>query len=59
MADLKDNTLIMLIIAFFLPPVAVALKVGATFHLWVNLALWILTFGIGGIIHGFYVVLTK
>jgi uncharacterized membrane protein YqaE (UPF0057 family) len=58
MADLKDNQIIMIILAIFLPPVAVALKVGATGHLWINLLLWILTW-VGGIIHGLYVVLSK
>jgi len=57
MADLKDNTLVMILLAIFIPPVAVALKVGVTGHLWINLLLWFLTFGIGGIIHGLYIVL--
>jgi len=57
MADIKDNTLVMILLAIFIPPVAVALKVGATGHLWINLLLYILTLGIGGIIHALYIVL--
>lgn len=56
MADLKDNTIIMILLAIFIPPVAVALKVGVTGHLWINLLLWFFTW-IGGIIHGLYIVL--
>jgi uncharacterized membrane protein YqaE (UPF0057 family) len=58
MADLKDNKVIMIILAILIPPVAVGVKVGATGHLWINLLLWIFTW-IGGVIHGLYVVMTK
>lgn len=48
----------MLIVAFFLPPVAIALLRGFGAHFWLNIVLWILSCGILGIIHAFYVVLT-
>lgn len=57
MADIKDNKIIMIILAIFLPPVAVGLKVGITLHFWINIALLFLTVGIGAIIHGLYIVL--
>ncbi|MDF1810128.1 MAG: YqaE/Pmp3 family membrane protein [Phycisphaerales bacterium] len=56
MADIQDNKLIMILLAIFVPPVAVGLKVGFTAHFWINLLLWFVTW-IGGIIHGLIVVL--
>ena len=49
--------IVKLILCVFFPPVAVALQVGATTHLWINIALSIYFF-IPGIVHAFYVVLT-
>lgn len=52
------SRILMLIVAFFLPPVAIALLRGFGTHFWLNIVLWILSCGILGIIHAFYVVLT-
>jgi uncharacterized membrane protein YqaE (UPF0057 family) len=51
--------ILFLILAFFLPPVAVALLEGFTFHFWLNIVLWIIGFGVGGIIHAFFLILTR
>lgn len=55
----SSNKLLMVILAIVIPPVAVYLKDGSkvTNNLWINLALWIFTGGIGGIIHGLWFVL--
>lgn len=53
-----DNKIVLIILAIFLPPVAAFLKVGATMHFWINLVLTFLLFGIGGIIHALWLVLT-
>ena len=57
MADADTNTLLLVIIAILLPPVAVFLKKGFGGAVILNILLWILLFGIGGIIHALYVVL--
>ena len=57
MADIKDNTLVMVLLAIFIPPVAVGIKVGFTGHLWLNIALYIVTLGIGAVIHALILVL--
>ncbi len=49
--------IIKLILCVFFPPVPVALQVGATMHLWINLLLC-LFFWLPGIIHAFWIVLT-
>ncbi|MGF1679600.1 MAG: YqaE/Pmp3 family membrane protein [Candidatus Methylacidiphilales bacterium] len=49
-------TLIEIILAILLPPVAVFMRKGAGKDLIINLLLWILLFGIGGIIHAFWVL---
>ncbi|MGV6813946.1 MAG: YqaE/Pmp3 family membrane protein [Phycisphaerales bacterium] len=56
MADIKDNQLVMIILAIFIPPVAVGIKYGITGQFWINLLLWFFTW-IGGVIHGLVVVL--
>ena len=45
------------ILAILIPPVAAALQVGATKHLWINLVLTLLC-GIPGVIHALWLVLT-
>lgn len=47
-----------IILAILLPPVAVAMRKGAGKDLVINIILWIVLFGIGGIIHAF-IVLSK
>lgn len=49
---------IKLIIAFFLPPLAVFLEVGLGMQFWLNLILT-LFFYVPGILHAFYVILTR
>lgn len=48
-------TIIKLILAVFLPPLAVFLTVGLGLHFWLNIVLWILG-GLPGMIHAVYVV---
>lgn len=50
-------TILLVIIAILLPPLAVFLKEGIGTSFWINLILTILTLGILGIIHALYVVL--
>ncbi|MBI4731477.1 MAG: YqaE/Pmp3 family membrane protein [Chloroflexi bacterium] len=53
-----DNKVVKIIIALFIPPLAVYMhegKIGTNF--WINVALWIFLFGIGGIIHALYIIL--
>jgi uncharacterized membrane protein YqaE (UPF0057 family) len=48
-----------MVIAVFLPPLAVALEDGIGTQFWINLVLTIVGFWILGIIHAFYVILTR
>ena len=48
-----------IILAIFIPPVAVFLKKGAGKDLIINLVLWILLLGVGGIIHAFWLLSKK
>jgi uncharacterized membrane protein YqaE (UPF0057 family) len=50
-------TILKIILAIFLPPVAAYLQVGITTHFWINLALTLLG-GIPGAIHALWLVLT-
>ncbi|MBU2609478.1 MAG: YqaE/Pmp3 family membrane protein [Chloroflexi bacterium] len=53
-----DNKVVKIIIALFIPPLAVYLHEGkVTKNFWINIVLCILLFGIGGIIHALYIVL--
>jgi len=53
-----DNKVVQIIIALFIPPLAVYLKEGQiTQNFWINLVLTIFLFGIGGIIHAIYIIL--
>ncbi len=53
------NKIMWLIVAFVLPPVAVGLLEGISFHFWLNIVLWILGCGIGGIVHAWYLIFTR
>jgi uncharacterized membrane protein YqaE (UPF0057 family) len=50
--------IIRIIIAFFLPPLAVFLEVGLTKHFWINLILLIFFF-VPAAIHAVYIVATR
>lgn len=52
-------TILQIILAIFIPPIAVFLKKGAGKDLLINVLLWILLLGIGGIIHAFIVLSKK
>lgn len=55
---MKDNKLVLIILALFIPPLAVFLKEGKiSNNFWINLVLTFLLFGIGGILHALYVIL--
>ena len=57
----KDSVLgdiIKIIIAIFLPPVAVLLEVGLGLHFWLNIVLTLLG-GVPGMIHAIYIVATR
>ncbi|MEZ6241691.1 MAG: YqaE/Pmp3 family membrane protein [Phycisphaerales bacterium] len=56
MADKELSTLVLVIIAILLPPLAVFLKSGAGTPLIINIILWIL-FYIPGLLHALYVIL--
>ena len=47
-----------LIIAIFIPPLAVFLQVGLGTQFWINLILTLIFF-VPGVIHAFYVILTR
>ncbi len=47
-----------IIAAIFLPPLAAWMQVGISTHFWINLALTLIG-GLPGIIHAFWLVLTK
>ena len=55
-SDLAANKLIMVIIAFLLPPAAVAIKEGFGTQFIINIVLWILTFWLGGFIHALWII---
>ena len=50
-------TILKIVLAIVFPPVAAALQVGATKHLWINIVLTLLC-GIPGIVHALWLVLT-
>lgn len=56
MADTDTNKLLLCIIAFFLPPLAVGLKEGVGGQLILNIVLTLL-FWIPGFLHALYIVL--
>jgi uncharacterized membrane protein YqaE (UPF0057 family) len=56
MSDLNENTLLLVIIAILLPPLAVGLKTGFGSSFIIGLILWLL-FYFPGLIYALYVVL--
>jgi uncharacterized membrane protein YqaE (UPF0057 family) len=52
------KTIIKVIFAFILPPLAAALQVGLTTHFWINLILTLLGY-IPGLIHALWLVLSN
>ncbi len=50
------GTLIKLIIALFVPPLAMFFHAGLTKHFWINIVLWCLGL-VPGIIHAFIVII--
>ena len=50
--------IIKIIIAIFVPPLAVFLEVGLSSQFWINLILTLIFF-VPGVIHAIYVVLTR
>lgn len=52
-------TILEIILAIFIPPVAVFLRKGAGKDLIINILLWVLLLGLGGIIHAFFVLSKK
>ena len=51
-------TLVLIIVAIFLPPLAVFLTSGISKDFWINLLLTIL-FWVPGVVHAIYLVLTR
>jgi uncharacterized membrane protein YqaE (UPF0057 family) len=56
--DSLIGDIIKIIIALFLPPVAVLLEVGLGKHFWINLIL-VLLFFVPAVIHAIYIVATR
>ncbi len=54
-----DNKVVKIILAIFIPPLAVYLHQGnkITKDFWIDLVLWIVLFGIGGIAYALYIIL--
>lgn len=57
MADSEISKLLLVLLAIFLPPVAVALKDGIGKHFVINIILVFLTLGLGAMIHALWIVL--
>lgn len=56
---MDTNKIILIILSILLPPLAVGLADGIRTHFWINLALTICGFGILGVAHALYLVLTS
>ena len=56
--DSVIGDILKIIIALFLPPVAVLLEVGLGLHFWLNIILTLLG-GVPGMIHAIYIVVTR
>ena len=50
--------LIKILLAVFLPPIAVFLEVGIGFHFWLNIVLTLML-GLPGIIHALWLIMSK
>lgn len=48
-----------IILAIFIPPVAVAMRKGVGKDLLINILLWVFLFALGGIIHAFWLLSKK
>lgn len=59
MSHIWGMSLLEILLAIFLPPVAVYLKKGAGKDLIINLVLWVFLPVVGGIIHAFYILSKK
>ncbi len=53
------SPLVMILLAIFLPPIAVLIKEGVGFHLLLNILLLVFTLGLGAVIHALWVVMQK
>jgi len=51
-------SIVKIILAIFLPPVAAFMQVGTSTHFWINIVLTLLG-GVPGVIHALWLVLTK
>jgi uncharacterized membrane protein YqaE (UPF0057 family) len=52
-----DNKIVKIIVALFIPPLAVYLHEGKiTNNFWINLVLTFLLAGIGGVLHALYII---
>ena len=51
------NKLVMILLAIFLPPVAVLIKEGLGLHFVINLLLVVFTLGLGAMIHALWLLL--
>jgi len=56
--DSPGRKILLIVLCFLLPPLAVGLLKGLTAHFWINLILTIIGFWIVGVIHALYLVLT-
>jgi uncharacterized membrane protein YqaE (UPF0057 family) len=53
-----DNKVVQIIVALFIPPLAVYMKEGKVgTNFWINVVLTVLLFGVGGILHALYIIL--
>ncbi|MFK7805265.1 MAG: YqaE/Pmp3 family membrane protein [Anaerolineae bacterium] len=51
-----DNKVVLILLAIFIPPVAIIFKSGFGKHFWINILLCLLG-GLPGIVHGLWIVL--
>jgi len=54
----SGNDMLRMIVAFFIPPLGVALQVGLGMHFWLNIILTLFGY-FPGLIHAFYVILKE
>jgi len=51
------NKLVLILLAIFLPPIAVFIKEGFGVHLLLNILLLVFTLGLGAMIHALWVIM--
>jgi len=51
------NKLVMILLAIFLPPIAVFIKEGVGAHLVINILLYIFTLSLGAIVHALWLLM--